>query len=291
MLQKNDLLAMAEDFVANCPQNRINEEQALRPDLVGLRIWDSPIMAVASSEDALFADLCRPEVIGEHFRLPKEWLPGAKTVISYFFPFSEAVRKPNRADPGWPALEWLHGRIEGQLVIEAWNAHLSKVIEQTGFKAVVPIFAEEFRIRRQEAEPDGKPSMPNFSSNWSERHVAYVCGLGTFGLSAGLITSKGIAGRFGSLVTDMPIEPDTRPYTSHTEYCTRCGECIQKCPVKAISLEKGKEHPICAPFLAKTKNVHAPRYGCGKCQVAVPCERRIPPRRKTGPSGGLQSEA
>ena len=41
----------------------------------------------------------------------------------------------------------------------------------------------------------------DYASNWSERHVAYVCGLGTFGCQ-GLITSKGLAGRFGSIITD-----------------------------------------------------------------------------------------
>lgn len=39
-----------------------------------------------------------------------------------------------------------------------------------------------------------------------------VCGLGIFGLSKGLITSKGIAGRFGSIVTELQIIPNEREY-------------------------------------------------------------------------------
>lgn len=39
-------------------------------------------------------------------------------------------------------------------------------------------------------------SEKTFGSNWSERHAAYVCGLGTFGLSKGLITDKGMGRTF-----------------------------------------------------------------------------------------------
>lgn len=36
-----------------------------------------------------------------------------------------------------------------------------------------------------------------FASSWSERHTAHFCGLGTFGVSDGLITSVGKAVRVG----------------------------------------------------------------------------------------------
>ena len=116
----------------------------------------------------------------------------------------------------------------------------------------------------------------SFTSNWPERHVAFVCGLGTFGLSKGLITSKGMAGRFGSIVTELEIIPNKREYEGIYEYCTECGACIKKCPVNAITFENGKDHQICCEFVDLTKNKYKPRYGCGKCQVSVPCESRIP---------------
>ena len=91
-----------------------------------------------------------------------------------------------------------------------------------------------------------------FTSNWSERHIAFVCGLGTFGLSRGLITKAGIAGRFASLVTDLEFEPVLREYDGLYDYCTNCGACIRRCPVNAISFEKGKAHEPCASFLDYT---------------------------------------
>ena len=83
-----------------------------------------------------------------------------------------------------------------------------------------------------------------YASNWSERHVAYVCGLGTFGLSKGLITERGMAGRFGSIVTDAELAPTPRKYSDPFEYCTKCGACQFRCPAKAIDKSRG-------PALAK----------------------------------------
>ena len=118
----------------------------------------------------------------------------------------------------------------------------------------------------------------SYTSNWSERHVAFVCGLGTFGLSKGIITEKGLAGRLVGLIVTETFEARKRKYTDLYEYCTRCGACIRRCPAGAISMEGGKRHSPCDTFLESTKKMYAPRYGCGKCQTKVPCESRIPKR-------------
>lgn len=124
-----------------------------------------------------------------------------------------------------------------------------------------------------------------YASNWSERHVAYVCGLGTFGLSKGLITERGMAGRFGSIVTDAELAPTPRKYSDPFEYCTKCGACQFRCPAKAIDKSRGpalaKDQKLCDAWVTSTKRPpHGPhervRFGCGKCQVRVPCSRRIP---------------
>ena len=115
-----------------------------------------------------------------------------------------------------------------------------------------------------------------FSSRWSERHAAFVCGLGTFGLSKGVITRKGTAGRFTSIIIPDRIEPDTRAYTGIYEWCVRCGACARRCPAEAITLEEGKDHNKCYAFQLKTGKLFYPRYGCGLCQTKVPCEARAP---------------
>jgi len=50
------------------------------------------------------------------------------------------------------------------------------------------------------------------ASNWSQRHIAYAAGLGTFSLSDGFITPKGIAMRCGSVVCDAALSPTLQVY-------------------------------------------------------------------------------
>ena len=55
-----------------------------------------------------------------------------------------------------------------------------------------------------------------------------------------------------------------------------CGACVARCPAKAVDPETGKDHDKCAGRLDWSGVAYAPRYGCGKCQTAVPCESRNP---------------
>ncbi|GHU15567.1 (Fe-S)-binding protein [Spirochaetia bacterium] len=275
-MEKLFLETVLRDYVNTAPGNFVKKEIALRPDLAGMRIFAEPLIGFASAEDPYFAELKKPGIIGAHFKGPREWLPGANTVISLFLPFTETVKAANREDMSWPAFEWLHARIEGQEFQNELCGHIAALLRGAGFGTAVPMTDPRF--------VSGNPSITDkteqgfYTSNWSERHIAYACGLGTFGLSKGLITAKGVAGRYISVITTAFFEPDKRPYTGIYDYCTRCGACVRNCPAKAISLEKGKSHPVCSEFVNRTMEKHRPRYGCGKCQVKVPCESGIPRR-------------
>ena len=270
-MNRHDLIESAEKFIAGSTDNFVPGDLALSKEVEGMKIFDKPIFGFAMADDELFKELQRSEVIGRHVLIPEDWLPGARTVISFFMPFTERVKRANSRDFSWPADEWLHARIEGQAFLEKVCEHLRSVLIDAGNKTVVPIFDPRFRAYNADPDPDLA-----FSSNWSERHAAYICGLGTFSLSKGLITEKGVAGRFGSLVTELYLPPDKRPYSGLYDYCTMCGLCEDHCPAEAISLEKGKEHLPCFRFLNNTLKKCRPRYGCGKCQVDVPCESCAP---------------
>lgn len=270
-MDKADLIKAAASFIEQSPDNYIPEEIALSKSVVGLKLFDSPIFAFSAAADEYYTKLKQPAAIGEHFMLPKDWLPQAKTVISFFLPFTEEVRRSNRKNMTWPSDEWLHGRIEGQVLVNKLCTHIKSLLAGVGYNSIVPSLDERFR---SDAGSPGRER--KFTSNWSERHAAFVCGLGTFGLSKGLITRKGIAGRFGSVITELYLPPDAREYKDIYEYCSMCGKCAKNCPVNAISKETGKDHRLCSDFLNETKEKCAPRYGCGKCQVYVPCESRIP---------------
>jgi epoxyqueuosine reductase QueG len=255
----------------------IPKEIAITPSVVGLKLYDSPVIAFASASDPLFLKLREPGVIGPHFLLPTDWLPSAKTVISFFLPFTERVRETNRSNRTWPSPEWLHGRIEGEVHLHDVCQFVANELSRFGGSAVIPSMDKRFSLKSPIT--DDQTRQEAFTSNWSERHVGYISGLGTFGLSRGLITARGMAGRIGSVVTSMEFEVTNRPYVGLYDYCSRCGACARKCPAGAISIERGKSHPECFELLSKVLAKERPRYGCGKCQVGVPCETKIPNRR------------
>ena len=152
-----------------------------------------------------------------------------------------------------------------------------KKLGEQGYDAVAPMISPLWK------GADSKKY--GYASTWSERHAAYAAGLGTFGLSDGLITPLGKAMRSGSVIVDAYIEPSSREYENHNEYCLfltkgSCGKCIERCPIGAIS-ERGHNKEICRKYVNMTRQF-VPRYyefegyGCGFCQTAVPCESRIP---------------
>ena len=266
---------IAETFDST-PGNFVSKEAALRPDLEGLRLFDAPIFGVAAADDPIFTDFQKPGVIGPWHKTPLEHMPSAKSVLSVCLPFSERVRASNRTETHTGSHEWMHARMEGQDFQNAFVKALRKRLSNEGVSACVPMLDGVFRSfnygKGLEAYPD--VSENTFTSNWSERHAAYAAGLGTFGLSKGLITERGIAVRFSSLILDCALTPTPRAYSGVYDYCTRCGACAKRCPVHAISLETGKAHVPCHEHVQGTARDW--RIGCGLCQTDVPCEKGIP---------------
>ncbi len=245
-----------DDFILNSPLNIVNE-------LEMMRIWEQPLIGVASAHDTLWQKLKEPDAVGPLHLSPQEWLTGAKTVISYFLPFTQRVRQSNRIE-NLPSVEWLYGRYEGEIVNNALRQFIVDLVKTTGGHAVAPALDKRFAV-------------VNLRSNWSERHAAFIAGLGTFSLSRSMITNLGSAGRFGSVIVDFELEPTPRLYQTVDEYCIKCGACINRCPPRAIS-ENGKDNAICSCYVDKMLTRYQPRYGCGKCQTAVPCADKNPQR-------------
>jgi epoxyqueuosine reductase QueG len=253
-MNNKDVSELIQRFVLTSPLNTIKE-------LGDLQIYEAPLVAVAAADDELFEQLKAADAAGPQHKLPTEWLPEAKAVIVYFLPFSERVRQANRKQ-GVAATEWLYGRIEGEQFSVGLRQYLLAALQAAGCQAVAPSLDPRFAVTQRR-------------SNWSERHVAFVAGLGTFSLSRSMITKKGSAGRFGSVIVDLPLEPTSRPYHEIDEYCIKCGACILRCPPLAIT-EAGKDNAVCSGYLDRVLARFHPRYGCGKCQTGVPCEHQIP---------------
>lgn len=272
-MTKERLIAVSAEYADDARENRVDSEIAISPELSGVRIFDQPIFGFADASDPMFEGLRSPETVGDCFMLPGEWLGGAKSVVSFFLPFTEEIKKSNAVDFAEPSPLWLHGRIEGQAFLNKLSLFIAEKLQDRGHEAVVPSLDSRFETLRHYNGLE-------FTSRWSERHAAYICGLGTFGLSKGLITEKGIAGRFGSVITTAVFEATERKYTGIYEYCNMCGACVRTCPVDAISVEEGKDHKKCSDYMDVLMERYKPRYGCGKCQVKVPCQSGIPKKNK-----------
>ena len=241
--------------------------------LVGMRFFQHPVFAIARADDPLFINIKRPEVVGEHHLLPEDWLPGAKSVLSVFLPYEHGTVEANTRDPIVPAIEWVYTRVDGQRFLLEIGAKIRDALIADSYLAIVPCADDRCVMQNSRIPVSGTEHIPPYSTNWSERHVGYVAGLGTFGMSTNFISKAGCAGRLISIITDWETAPDVRDYDDWLGYCNRCGTCIKRCQAKAHFHDKhGKDHDKCLAFMKKAAEMHAPRYGCGKCQSGLPCD-------------------
>jgi len=264
-----------EEYVRNHPGNRNTD---------GTCYFESPLVGFASVNNQLFDEYTKligpfhwtPARVLEMFTNSKE--PFGGTVVSWILPITERTRHSNREQDKFPSREWAQTRDFG----EQFNDELRRLVEEflikQGGTAVAPVLLEAWsRVTDPEV---------GLASRWSERHIAYAAGLGTFSLNRGLITPRGIAHRCGSVVTNIVMEPSEFPYWDYRENCLtcmgkECGECIKRCPVGAISID-GHDKARCMKytygpsFKALAKKFGTSVTGCGLCQTKVPCEYEIP---------------
>ena len=264
-------------FIRQSPENSLQWE-APEP------AWSEPLIGFAGGHDPLFQEI--KEDIGDFYWAPTDIfretfqrVPEHLTVISWILPQTEATKQDNRKARDYPAERWSRSRNFGEQANLALARHVAETLQQAGFSAVAPVLSPLWSWQTSERY--------GFASNWSERHAAYVAGLGTFSLCDGLITPKGKAMRCGSVVADLRIVPTLRSYNDPRAWCLfyakdgKCKKCITRCPVGALS-ENGHDKLKCRNYLfdvvadyAKT-NFGFASYGCGLCQTGVPCESGIP---------------
>lgn len=249
------------------------------------RAWGTPLVGFSSGGDPLYQRL--KEDIGQFYWTPIEIflktfpdsqaVPDELTVISWVLPQTDATKADNRKETLNVSERWARSRIFGEETNDNLRRHVVKKLQEAGCEAVAPSISPFWEQRTSEKY--------GFASTWSERHTAYVSGLGTFGLSDGLITSKGKAMRCGSVIARIQVPATRRPYKDHHEYCLFyarkiCGRCIDRCPAGAITRE-GHDKLKCQKHLARMNEYVRTHYGfegygCGLCQTGVPCESKIP---------------
>jgi epoxyqueuosine reductase len=250
------------------------------------RAWDPPLVGFSSGGDPLYQKL--KDDIGQFYWTPVEIFlktfpnsqakPDELAVISWILPQTEATKSDNRKESVHVSERWARSRIFGEEINDNLRRNVVAKLHEAGYEAVAPMLSPLWERRTSEKY--------GFASTWSERHAAFISGLGTFGLSEGLITTKGKAMRCGSAVGRIQIPATRRPYRDHHEYClfyTKkiCSRCIARCPTGAITKE-GHNKVKCENYMRPKMDEYVRAhfgfegYGCGLCQTRVPCESKIP---------------
>ncbi|MEG2502181.1 MAG: hypothetical protein RSA73_04140 [Anaerovoracaceae bacterium] len=250
-------------------------------------IWETPLIGVAAGDDHYYAFL--KEHIGPFHWSPKEAFnlkynrfvqSRDLRVVSMVFPQTEATKMAQKQAKVFPCDRWTVSRGEWEPLIREFSKKMVIDLEAKGIPCVSIDLQPEFK--REISTKEG------IASVWSHRHTAYAAGLGTFGLSDGLITEKGKAIRLTSLIVEADLDVTPKTYSGHHDWCLyyrdgSCKACINRCPVNAISL-KGHDKDVCSNYedlaVENYWPTHIKRgdyiFGCGLCQAGVPCQDKRP---------------
>jgi epoxyqueuosine reductase QueG len=222
--------------------------------------YREPLVGFAAADDARFAEL--PQVVQPGHMLPSELLPGARSVLSFFLPFSADVVEANARDRDQVAREWAVGYVETNGLIGHITSEVSAWLAQQGISSAA------------------EPATHNFDpvtlvSRWSHKSVAVIAGLGAIGLHQMVITDAGCAGRFGSLVMDAEFGGAPAAGRERCAYLHdgTCLECVQRCPVNALDISAALDKQACWSRLQSVMAGFADigvADVCGKCAVG-PC--------------------
>ncbi|WZL74555.1 epoxyqueuosine reductase [Clostridiaceae bacterium 35-E11] len=221
--------------------------------------WGEPLIAYARADNPLFFEL--KKVISATHALPTDLLNDAKTVITYFLPFHKDISKSNVGGK-LSSDQWAVAYVETNKLISELNKAVHEKLKEFHYHATLLPATHNF-------------NQEELISDWSHRHVAYIAGLGKFGLHQLLITEKGCCGRIGSIVTNIEIQATER---SEEEYCLykhnkTCGKCVEECVNDALTINHFDRYK-CYENCLKNAD-HYSEIGladvCGKCISNVPC--------------------
>ncbi len=233
--------------------------------------WGKPIVGYGDVNHDYIKNI-RKYAYEKHL-MPQDVLKDSTIILAYFIPFIKDIANSNIG--GEIASEtWTLAYEETNEMFVKLNKYIIHKIQDMGYKASVCDVAGDF-------EQDV------LKSKWSHRHMARAAGLGTFGVNNMLITKKGCCGRYYTIVTNLPVEPDE---FIQEEYCLykkdkSCLACVKNCPSGALTntnYDRFKCYETCMKSFDKFESMYGnkqkqngkPRGGsevCGKCVVNLPC--------------------
>ena len=229
-------------------------------------LWDNPIIEIISVKNEKI-ELLKKYVSVKHFK-PYDILPDAKSIISFFIPFQENIVNSN-INGIMASEKWATAYIKTNELIKNINDNIEHLMGQKGYK-----------VGKIHATHNFNPE--ELISNWSHRHIAYIAGIGTFGINNMIITKKGCCGRFGSIIINYELS-EYKQKNEIKEKCLNkingtCGICQRKCIVNAYGNSKFNRHKCYEQCLKNVEYYKHIGYAdvCGKCLVGLPCSIKEP---------------
>ena len=276
-INKDWFLEKINEFLKDDESNRmkkVDNSYFFEPDV---------LVGFVSGDDSIFNEY--KNIIGDFYLTPKEaytWyyeknnIPISTknlSIVAYILPINKKTKEENfEYSKEMPSERWANTRLFGEQANTNIQKYLIEELRKIGINSMAPTNEKRlFKVNRR-----------IWASNWSHRHCCYAAGLGSFGLSDGFINVRGKAMRCGSIIVDYELPSDAikRPSDPY-EYCSNCGECIERCPVNAISFENRHDKLVCSrhvtgtiPYIKENYGINI--YGCGLCQVGVSCSNEIP---------------
>ncbi|MBR2728168.1 MAG: 4Fe-4S binding protein [Solobacterium sp.] len=268
------------EYVKKAYRELTNNSVHLPQENTDVAVLDEPLIGFAAADDPIYETYKKPEVIGPEWMAPREWMEDAHTVITLFFPRAEGIRTRLAEDPG-PVVEAAElGFAQAGKCAVKITAALIAELESHGIKVCSP-----GRDPRSDMKTspfmNGEDQDLHFCPTWSDKHAAYACGLGTFGLHRHIITEKGCCGTLASFITDHEFDPSPRPYTGVCDNCIMCGACVQRCPAGAITMEHSRNLMKCIQYGDELEKLGGGE--CARCMAGVPCEHRNPAAKEKAP--------
>jgi len=298
LIINDEFLGFLEEEFENSKFNRLPEKYGDE------KIFSHPLIGVARGNDSIFQKF--KEIVGPEHLTPLEmWIASGREqlpaknlyTLSIIFPFVDEIRKQSKNTIVFPKIT-----LPAEIYSIARNfakEFKSYIMKQTidffqnrGYDAISGKFSDAYTIIAKK----------KFYSTWSERHIAFAAGLGTFSLHEGIISEVGCNIRLASVITNAPLKVTQRksdePYANCLYYAKGiCKECAKKCPANAIT-EKGYDKSICNKYRTKIAGKMVKRLrpilksyshrinwkfkahnfpvGCEICQFGVECTDKNP---------------
>lgn len=244
---QRQITAFIEQYVAQYP-----EENGIPA------LWRTPLVGYADAFDPYIQNL--PALITDRHMLPQDFMSHPTVVISVFVPFRPEIANSNiGVADHLPSKTWVDAYYTTNTMLSRLCQSLCDFIGSMGYTAAVP----------------GNVTMylDILKSNWSQRHLAYAAGMGTFGINNMLITSSGCCGRYTSVVADLPdavtgsiLKEERCLYKKNGN----CGKCVANCFSGALTTD-GFDREKCQEMCMRND-----ADCCGKCDTDIPCAFGLP---------------